>query len=159
MKQLLIILLLCFGFTELFGQDLADTIVVKEGIKTTFFQNGKAIPPYNLKKITESNNAAYEEMVAANLNYKFSYFFQFAGGALVGFPIGTAIGGGNPKWYLAGIGAVLIFASIPFSIEYAEHGKKGAQIYNDGLKKTSMINHFDVNFGLSAQGLGMKINF
>jgi hypothetical protein len=32
---------------------------------------------------------------------------------LIGFPIETAIGGRDPKWALAGAGAVLVLATIP----------------------------------------------
>jgi hypothetical protein len=159
MKQILICLILCFGIFELFGQNLADTITFKEGFNATFIQKGKALPPYKLKTITESNEDAYEEMVTANGSYNIAWLLQFTGGGLIGYPIGTAIGGGTPKWYLAGIGAALIVVSIPIYKSYVKHGKNGAKIFNDSLKKTAMINHFDINLGLSSQGLGVKINF
>ncbi len=38
------------------------------------------------------------------------------GGALIGWPLGTAIGGGDPEWYLAGIGAGLVAIAIPLEI-------------------------------------------
>lgn len=45
-----------------------------------------------------------------------SYIFGFAGGALIGWPLGTAIAGGDPDWYLAGIGAGLAGVAIVFEV-------------------------------------------
>lgn len=40
--------------------------------------------------------------------------FSYAGGFMIGWPIGTAIAGGDPNWSLAGVGAGLItLAFIP----------------------------------------------
>ena len=39
------------------------------------------------------------------------------GGFLVGWTLGTALGGGDPDWTVAGVGAGFIALSIPFAIK------------------------------------------
>ena len=82
-----------------------------------------------------------------------------AGGALVGFPIGTAIGGGDPEWALAGVGAALIVASIPIVKGFNNKTKKAVQLYNNGV--TSGAYHFNPSFDLNIKGtsLGITMSF
>lgn len=45
-----------------------------------------------------------------------AYIFGFSGGYLIGWPIGEAIGGGDPQWYLAGIGTGLVGVAFLFDV-------------------------------------------
>jgi hypothetical protein len=54
----------------------------------------------------------------------------FAGGVLIGIPVGTAIAGGEPEWLMAGGGALLIIASIPFQRSFINHAEKAVDGFN-----------------------------
>lgn len=115
-------------------------------------------PPRLLLKITESNAEAFKEMKIAKSNSSVSNVFGIPGGFLVGWTLGTAIGGGKANWAVAGIGAGLIAISIPFSTAYSRHAKNAVRIYNDGLKHTAM-NKVDFSLGLTSYGIGVKMKF
>ena len=144
--------------SQLFAQSKTDTIEVKNGLGVVFKQNGKNLSPRQLLKITESNAEAFKEMQIAKSNSSVSNVFGIPGGFLVGWTLGTAIGGGKANWAVAGIGAGLIVISIPFSTAYSRHAKNAVRIYNGGLKQTAM-NKVDYSLGLTSYGIGLKMKF
>ncbi len=141
-----------------YGQNASDTIVIKKTLETTFRLNGKSLTPGQLLKITQTNEEAYAEMKMAKSNYNLSSALGFAGGFMVGWPIGTAIAGGDPVWPLAAAGAILIAVSIPFSKQYVRHAKSAVLLYNNGIKSTAMIN-VDFRIGFTDSGFGLKVTF
>lgn len=141
-----------------YGQNKSDSIEIKKALGTIFRQNGKNLTPRQLLDITQSNTEAYKEMKIAKSNYDIGLVFGFAGGFLVGWPLGTAIAGGEPNWTLAGIGAGLILVSIPFSTAYTKHAKNAVNLYNNGLKSTG-LNNVDFKIGLTYNGIGVKVIF
>ncbi len=158
MKKILLFGFLVFVACYANGQSSSDTIVVKKKLGTVFQQNGKNLTPRSLLEITQSNSEAYEEMKIAKSNYDVGYVIGFAGGFLVGWPLGTVIAGGEPNWTLAGIGAGIIVISIPFSSAYTKHAKNAVRIYNNGLRQTG-LNNVEFKLGLTCNGLGLKIIF
>lgn len=158
MKNTLIICFLCMILSHLNAQNQSDSIEVTKKMGTVFRQHGKILTVRQLQEITRSNSKAYNEMKIANSNATGSFIFGFAGGALIGWPIGSAIGGGKPNWALAGIGAGLVVLSIPFSVGYTKHAKSAVRIYNAGLKPIA-LNKFELIMGLTSNGIGAKINF
>ncbi len=141
-----------------YGQNKSDSIEIKKTLGTVFRQNGKNLTPGQLLDITQSNVEAYKEMKIAKSNYDAGFIFGFAGGFLVGWPVGTAVAGGKPNWTLAGIGAGLIVVSIPFSSAYTKHAKNAVKIYNSGLKQTG-LNNIDFKIGLTCNGIGVRVIF
>lgn len=141
-----------------YGQHASDTIEIKKSLGTVFRQNGKNLNTRQLLNITQSNTEAYKEMKIAKSNYDIGTAFGFAGGFLVGWPLGTAIAGGEPNWTLAGIGAGLIAVSIPFTAAYTKRAKNAVHLYNNGIKSTGM-NNVDLKIGLTYNGIGIKLTF
>jgi hypothetical protein len=140
------------------AQYQSDSITVKKGLGTTFLQNDRRLKPKELLVITKANPAAFKEMKIAKSNYDASSVFGFVGGFLVGWPIGTALGGGEPNWTMAGIGAGLIVVSIPFSSAYSKRAKNAIGIYNGGLRGTTGAK-VKFNLGLTHNGLSLKMRF
>ena len=158
MKRVIIIavaLISCFNF---YSQNQTDSIQVVKKLGTVFQQNGKTLNIAQIESITSVNPQAAKEMKIAKSNYTFSTIFGGIGGGLIGYPIGTAIGGGEPNWTLAGIGAGIALLSIPFSIGSAKHTKNAVQIYNKGLQHSSLPN-MEVRFGSTQNGVGVRITF
>lgn len=124
---------------QVLGQESTGPVEVREGFGTSFVQNGKKLSPKQMLNLMDVNPAAYKEMEAAKLNNDWATAFGFAGGFLIGWPLGTAIGGGEPNWTLAGIGAGLVVVSIPFSTAYKKHALKAVDMYNNGTGEAGLM--------------------
>jgi hypothetical protein len=157
MKKVIIVCALISFTFNLFGQNPSDSIQIKKRLSPVFQQNGKTLTPTQLMSITKSNPDAYAEMKIANKNYVASLFFQIPGGFLIGYPIGTAIGGGDPNWTMAAIGAGLVIVAIPLISGYNKHATNGVNIYNKGLKVSPI--HSSLSLGFSANGIGLRVKF
>ena len=77
---------------------------------------------------------------------------------MVGWPIGTAAGGGEANWTLAGIGAGLIVAAIPFENAFSKRARNSINIYNSRTGKSSWRKP-QLNLGFTRHGMGMKLSF
>lgn len=82
------------------------------------------------------------------------------GGALIGWTLGGAVAGGDPEWYLAGIGAGLIAIAIPLEII----GKKRCDRYS--IIKTEDMpyyafsgNNTRLSVGGSGNTIGLVLDF
>jgi hypothetical protein len=104
---------------------------------TVFQQNGVNLTPKRLLEVTASNPEAYAEMKMAKNNFDAGSVVGFAGGFLLGWPVGTALAGGDPEWIMAGIGAGLLVISIPLSGAYKKHAMNAVNIYNTGISSVS----------------------
>lgn len=157
MKRLISLAFLLCCLSPLFAQNQHDSIEVKKSFGTVFKQNGRILTVNQLVKLVESNPDARKEMKIAKSNYTVNTIFGSLGGAMVGYPLGTAIAGGDPEWVLAGIGAGLFAVSIPFAIAYVKHAKNAVNIHNRDVKTTGM--KIDYRLGLTSNGIALKLTF
>jgi len=159
MKKTTLLLPLLLLFQQLlFAQVPQDTITIKKGFGTVFMHKGKRLTTRQLSDRVKENPEAFKLMSKAKSNQAIGSVFGFAGGFLVGWPLGTAIGGGDPNWTLAAVGAGLIGVSIPFNAAYNKHATNAVHIYNEGLRKTSS-RKVQFNMGVSYNRVGLKMNF
>jgi len=158
MKKFFIIFALICATINLPGQSPSDSIQIKKRLGPVFQQNGRNLTPNQLLNITKSNPEAYAEMKIANTNYITSLFFQLPGGFLIGYPIGTAIAGGNANWTLAAVGAGLLVVAIPLISGYNKHATNAVNIYNRGLRPTTTPS-FSINLKFTANGAVVRISF
>jgi len=158
MKKLIVAGFLLSLFINLFGQNRPDSITVINRLGPVFQQNGKTLTPNKLLEITKSNQEAFSEMKTAKSNYTASMIFQLPGGFLIGYPLGTAMAGGDPNWTLAAIGAGLVVISIPFISAYNKHARKAVSAYNNGLRYSTLVRP-DLRFGITCNGLGVYLRF
>ena len=98
--------------------------------KSRFIYEGKVIKPREVLELMKSDEQAYPVFTKAMANYNAAQVLGFVGGFLVGWPLGTAIGGGDPNWGLAAGGGALILASIPLSVSFKKHAETAVSIYN-----------------------------
>ncbi|MEM9389420.1 MAG: hypothetical protein AAGA02_03035 [Bacteroidota bacterium] len=120
-----------------------------------FEQDGKALKPKQMLDIFQNNEAAYKAMKKAKANYDPAIGLSFVGGTLVGWPLGTALGGGDPNWALAGIGAGLIIAAIPLGSAFNKHAIRAVDLFNGDNDKSSTR----LYYGLTNHGLGLELRF
>ena len=116
-----------------FAQNQTDSITVKK--KGVYLQNGKILKPKELLEITKNNPEAYALMKKAQTNYAFANVFSFTGGFMIGWQLGSLIGGGEANWGVAGAGAGTILIAIPFSSAYIKHSQNAVDLYNADLSK------------------------
>ena len=157
-RHLFLIILTLLGSSSLIGQNSVDKIEVEKKMATVFTQNGQRLVLKQLLSITKDVPQAYERMSIAKNNYTAAQALGGIGGGLIGWPIGTAIGGGDPNWTLAGIGVAVIVVSIPFNNAYLKHAKKGAEIYNESLVYGQHKKAF-YSMAISEYGIGVKWTF
>lgn len=158
MKRSIFTGILLMTAVTIFGQSTSDTIEIRYGFGPVFVQNNRKLTPKELMGITYSNPEAYNEMIIAKRNADASSVFGGIGGFMVGWPIGAAIGGGEPNWAMAAIGGGLILISIPFSTGYSKRAKRAVKIYNNDIKQTS-TRKFDFDMGFTCDGIGFRITF
>jgi hypothetical protein len=135
-----------------------DTEKVFGGHKYT--QNGALISIGDLVSIMENNTEALALLKKGRTNRSFAGVLGFAGGALVGWPLGTSLGGGDANWTLAGIGAGLIAVGIPISSSANKKINQAVEMYNASLNRNA-YNHFKPELKIVANknGLGLSMNF
>lgn len=73
------------------------------------------------------------EVKKAKSLYFPTMLFSGVGGFFVGYPIGTAIGGGDAQWGLAGLGGVGILIGMRFEKAMHQHYIKAIEIYNSKI--------------------------
>ncbi len=158
MKTIVLYIFFLLTFSTLSAQDKPDTIRVEKSFGTAFIWRGERLTPPQLQDIMKNDPTAYQEMKTARSNAAASSVFGFAGGFLIGWPLGTAIAGGEPNWSLAGVGAGLVVVAIPFSSAYTRHATKAVRIYNRTIRQTGYHRPL-IRFGPSMNGIGLTCTF
>lgn len=133
-KLLLLIFVLSIGVVSSDGQTISEPIRMEKvfgGYK--FFQGDKLLTINQLVTTLAPNTEAYKQIKGAKSTYTATMVLATAGGALIGWPIGTAIGAGEPNWILAGVGIGLVAVSIPLSSKFNKQSKTAVDIFNGSL--------------------------
>jgi hypothetical protein len=159
-KSLILTTLLVLSFNFSFGQIVTDSISVQKVFGGyNFYQGAKRLSINELKNAMKLNDQAYREMKSAQSANIFATIIGGVGGFMVGWPIGTAIGGGDPNWVMAGIGAGLIVVSIPISQKFNKHAKRAVHIFNNGLKTSTFWQRNELRYSMSKDGVGLALRF
>lgn len=113
-----------------------------------------------LSNIMSANSTAHKMIEDARGSATIAGILGYAGGFLIGYPVGTAIGGGEPKWVMAGIGAGLLIIAIPISSGANKKVKKAVRLYNKRLKPIAYQRH-SPSFSLETtqNGIGVVMRF
>ncbi|HZY80311.1 MAG TPA: hypothetical protein VFE50_12355 [Cyclobacteriaceae bacterium] len=150
MRSLLVTVTLVFTCLVAQAQTVADTIEVR---KKQFRQDGRPLKPKQLMNIMSTNPEALQEMKIAKKNADAANVFGFIGGALIGWPLGTAAGGGKPNWGLAAAGVGVLLVAIPFGTSYTRHARTAVDIYNRDLKRSAARVRFRAGVGPTSASL------
>ena len=161
MKRIAIIMtLLTVSLTFTFGQTVTDSISMKKVFGGyLFYQGEKRLNMNQLVNAVKPNEQAYKQIKSAQSTNTFASIIGFTGGFMVGWPIGTSIGGGEPNWTMAGIGAGLIVVSIPISQKFNKQAKQAVDTYNGGLQTSSFWNKSELRFSMTGNGVGLTLRF
>ena len=158
MKKTILTLIFALATMTLCNAQKIEMEKVFGGYKYT--QNGNQMTMKDLVKTMESNQQAFDLIKKAQSNNTLASIIGFAGGGLIGWPLGTAIGGGDANWTLAGIGAGLVAIGIPISSSANKKAKQAVELYNSSLNSTSFY-EFKPEFKVIANGngIGLLMNF
>jgi len=146
--KILLTLILMLCATSLFSQDLE---VTKKGL----YKDGSLVSPRDWVSVMDTNEEAIKFAKKAKTNKTMADIFAYTGGFLIGWPIGTAIGGGEPEWALAGVGAGLAAIAIPFTSGAKKNLEKAVEVYGSPDHSVSA----EVRVGFTGNGLGLVIKF
>ena len=143
------------------GQTAPDSIrIIENGLSTKFLIQRLELGPDALVRQTEEYALANRHMRRARTYDVFAKMFAYSGGFLIGWPLGTAIAGGDANWTLLGIGGGLIVLGLPFVSGYVSNAKKGAKIYNEELRiEQNNRRSIEIGIGFVPTGLGVRIGF
>ncbi len=121
-------------------------------------QNGKRIITLRqAEEIMRPVPQAYSYLRKARMANVLSSAMGFTGGVLIGWPLGTAVAGGKPKWELAIVGAGLIGVSIPLSIAAKKNASKAVDAYN--ISETVATRNIHTKFAFTENGIGLVVGF
>ena len=139
MKNLFSVLFLFFSLApHCFSQDFKnrDTILIAgsamKGLR--FYQHGDNLSMARLTETLKINPEAFSYLKKAKVNNAFSFLLAFAGGFIIGYELGSSIGGKSIDWGIMGGGIGAVALSIPFSIGAKHNAKKAVEIYNAALQ-------------------------
>lgn len=138
----------------------AQKIEIKKKMGTNMlYQNDAKLSFSQTLALMKTNTDAYQLMKSAKTNMIWGSILGGVGGALIGFPIGTSIGGGKANWTLAAVGAGVALASIPLNSAYNKKSSEAVTLYNAGISATSYQFKPTFHLNVNGSGLGLAINF
>jgi len=167
MPRMLLLTVLTLLGTALFAQEnntgiptRSDTIQIrKRGGGYQFYMDEKKLNSRELKQALKPSERASRELRSAKFSAAMASVFGYAGGFMVGWPLGTAIAGGKPMWALAGAGAGLIAVSIPFSLSANKKMRRAVHTYNNGSSPAAFRNRGALHFKTTGNGAGLAFLF
>lgn len=123
-----------------------------------YSQNARVLSLNDLAIVVRENPTAFSLVKSAQSNRSWASILGGAGGALIGYPIGKSLGGGDPNWILAAVGAGLILIAIPVSSGANKKAKEAVEIYNSGLTyhPKEKVHFTAITTGNS---IGLRVNF
>lgn len=161
MKKTIITFLFTLLGIAVFSQQQADSLALKKvfgGYKVT--QNGNAVNLSQLQNIVRDNPEAYSEVNSVKSKQGLLTVMGLLGGGAIGYTLGTAAGGGEPQWTIAGVGAGLIALAIPISIKSNKQLKHAVELYNAGLSTSySQPQRCELQFAFGGTCAGVRLRF
>ena len=159
MKQILMMLIICIS-SNLFSQTKTDSISMRKvGSDYQFYQNNEKLSMTQLLGILQHNEVTFKQIRSAQASHTLGLVMGMAGGFMVGYPIGTAIGGGKPNWTLAIVGGALVAVSIPISQNFKKKAHQAVETYNAGLQSISFWDTHELRLSIAENGVGFTFSF
>lgn len=121
-------------------------------------QGERILSIHSVMAIVDRNDEASRMLKKAKTQQDIATIMSFAGGFAAGWPIGSFLGGGQPDWAIAVIGAGVLLVAIPLQIRANRKARRAIDIYNRSLQKDKKVG-FLMNFDLSPGGLRVSMKF
>ncbi len=151
-------LILCIS---VFGQNSNDSIqVINVGSNYRCEQNGHVLNLRQITQLMKTDKEATKYLKSAKLSNGISVILGCAGGFLIGYPIGTYIAGRGVDLSMLAVGISFLVVDIPVNIATKRNLIKAINHYNSNQSGTgSMNNAYDIQMGLTQNGIGITLRF
>ena len=156
MKKLAIIFVTLFSVFQYSKAQIKEGNLILE--KSRIYQDGRLLKPKEVLNIMQSSPEAFNEFKKAKSNYDAANVFGFIGGFMVGWPLGTALGGGDPQWGIAAGGAAALLLSIPMTVGYKKHARNAIDNYNRGDQPSASL-RTSVQMNFTGTGVRFVVEF
>lgn len=158
MKKLIFALFFAFAFTTFCTAQQIEMKKVFGG--TQYIQHGHKMTFGELVKVMEGNLEAQSLIKKAKANNVTATILGGVGGFFIGYPIGRAIGGGEPYWSLVGVGLGFVGLSVAISASANSKAKNAVGLYNAALSDSSYHKHRkEFNILVNGNGIGLSMTF
>lgn len=120
-----------------------------------FYQDNKMIYESEVKKILKSNEFAFQKFKSAKAYKTYGGVLFLAGSLMATYgllsePVSLGTG-------YAGLG--IMVAAIPLYVSSNKRTRSAIDIYNNGLNKSPTGYNYKIDFGITANGVGLTMNF
>lgn len=161
MKRLILLLAIfitTIAFT--YGQAETDSIVAKKVFGGyQFYQGNRVLNMKNLLKAVEANESVHQQIKETRSAAAIVTVFSSVGGFMIGWQLGAALGGGEPNWALAGIGAGIVVVAIPISVNVDKKVKQAVDTFNKELPSGDFGMKKEVSLSMTSNGVGLIFTF
>lgn len=156
-KTLIAAILFLASYTTSLSQQLEFIHIPMSGY--TIYQGEERLSMFKIMTLMAPNPAAYKSMNACRNLRMLSGVFGLVGGGFIGYPLGTAVGGGDPNWNLLAIGFAVVGVGVPFSIKARKKAEEAVNLWNSGAQsRTPSRQSYYYAIG-DGNGLGLGIRF
>jgi len=159
-KNFTLFTVLVFFVITAIAQTSGDSIAMKKVFGGyQYLQNGKILTLPQLENLMKTNAEASKIFKSVKTTNVFLSILSYSGGFCVGYPIGQAIGGGDPIWEMAAVGAGLIIIAIPIANGLTKKMNKAVDVYNGGIRSTSFWDDKELKLQITGNGVGLALRF
>lgn len=140
----------------------ADSIFVnRRGALNFTSHTGRTLSFNEVKQqVKATNEPAFDVLQSAQSGRAIAAGLGFAGGALIGYPLGMALAGGKAEWVLAGAGIALVAISVPVNAAANKKAREAISVYNEGIG--AVVAHRiqpQCIVGFTGNGIGLTLKF
>lgn len=141
-------------------ENSADSISIKKVSGSfQFYQGADRLKMKQLVNTMKPNEQAYRMIKSAESMNTIATILGFTGGLMVGWTLGTSLGGGDPNWTVAGIGAGLIAVAIPVNQKFKKKATQAVNTYNSRQPVSLSWNKSELRFLMAGKRVGLALNF
>ena len=151
LKKVFLVILVAV-FTVSFVQAQSD-LTYKSGV----IQDGTRLTPDKVRELMSGNSEALTTYNNGMALGTVGTIFGGIGGGLIGWDLGTRLGGGQGNGKLLAVGAVSTGVGLVFALISEANLKKSVTLYNSKLSNNTIS--YQVNFGFTQTGVGLSMRF
>ncbi len=160
--SVLLILCISTSFVKAQTQNPDGVLSYKSSFWTgnTFYYDGLKVSSDGVERIMRSNTQALELLRQGNRQANGASVVGGIGGILIGWPVGTAIAGGEPAWELAGVGAGISVISAFIYSAANKKIKRSIALYNTGTSTAQSNSKIrEIKLAVTAAEVGISFTF
>ena len=125
--------------------------------KNGVLQNGTKLNAEQVRAVMSGNNEALELYNSGRSLFVVGQVISYPCAAMLGWDLGTRLGGGNGSGTLLAVGAVGTAVGLIIGASGEKKIKNSVSLYNS--KARSNLVSYQVNFGFTQTGVGLSVRF